>query len=707
MHDNEHDHRQITQTGKGDILLAALEQMLESREKMHGEVIQQRQYLESLVKELYLHDIADEDAEWSEKMLAPLAEVENTIAYFRAARQLANWYKKGHSLQAILGEKVGLKKLAGLGMRLRQRIEEVAQASEDGEGRIDARALNGRFAKTIVEAIRQMNQAGLKVYVDKVGNLHGILFPAQVDTTNGVGKEMKAHTQRAICICSHLDTVNDAGKYDGRLGVLSGIEVAHVLSDLKEYFNLQFPNTNKGALPHLLMVTAFNGEEMYFTGEGVSMPGSAAVAGRSTVEQIHKMTNLKGEVFKDKLVELLRLIQEKQVEGGLQLVNDFAACTTGDGLLECCFDPTDFFTRHTYERHIEQGPVLDEREIPLALVDTVMGIHQEDFTIEGIRAEQGALDINLKLRQLAREFDENMRITVGVMDSSAGYRTPKEVGFALRCQLIGEKNHAGATRYEDRCDAGVAAARLARHFLQTVEDWNAGNGTEYLPLIGGIELLPGTNRNVIPESAAFTLAINSPSIPEALEDNLNYGLRGWIMGNLTLKVKNGGEGIHDFSMEPIGFISASNQIKFSIDLRAASSEAIHIFIKEARVAINEVAVELGLKITSAIQQELMPYHLADSGQVLQLERSFGGSHNPNEAQLEADLLRGTLLQLNVVREFLQLGSLEHFNLFEFVEKHIPPDWKYNVRPFVSGALHDTCNIAGKRESPRVERMTAN
>jgi hypothetical protein len=701
--DSGHDRRQKELTGNGDVIREILAEMLSARQHLYGEVVQLRDKLNDLTTSLHIHEIAGKDADWSEKQLEPLAEVENTIANYRAIRQLAAWHQNGTSLQKVLTEKDSLKKVAGIAMRLRQRIEQLAEVSENEQGEIDARALNGRFFQATLNAIRQMNQAGLTVCLDKAGNLHGLLMPP-TETNGKHSRSFKHQLKNTICTCSHLDTVIGAGKYDGRLGVLSGIEVAHVLNDLQDYFNVQIFRHSTSGLSPTLLISAFIGEEMTFTGEGVSMPGSAAVSGRNSVDEIHRMTNGEGEVFRDRLVEMLEFLKQSQSDGAISLANDLTVVDSPDALLAACHEPTDFFTLHTYERHIEQGPILDRKQIPLAIVDTVMGIHQEDFFIEGIRSEQAALEIVGRLRDLALEAGEDIRITTGIIDGTAEYRFSEEVDFGLRCHLFGEKNHAGATLLEDRRDPAVGAARLALYFLEIVEELNRKEDSALIPLVGDIELFPGANRNVIPESAALTLALKNKNVSDRVRQYIQLTLQALLINKLSGPVKEGGEGIPVCNIEPIQFISPYSRTRLSIDLRTASQTATNDFLKNVRQVTRQAAETHGLKITSSIEQQLPPQQLSESGQVLQLERSYGGSHNPNEAQLEIDLLRGTLLQLEVVRHFFQLENLDGFNLFDFVKKRIPEAWQNVVQPFISGALHDTCNIAERvLEGERVRR----
>jgi hypothetical protein len=108
--------------------------------------------------------------------------------------------------------------------------------------------------------------------------------------------------------------------------------------------------------------------------------------------------------------------------------------------------------------------------------------------------------------------------------------------------------------------------------------------------------------------------------------------------------------------------------------------------------LDGVASACKVQITHQVEQVLPPYQLKDTGQVLQLERSYGGSHNPNETELARDVLRGTFIQLSVTIAFI-LSSQPIINLYQLVHSYLPDRWNNILPGFTSGALHDTCNIS--------------
>jgi len=701
-HDQEAFLKQKFETGKGDVLDELFDNLITAREKGEGSAVELREQLEAQVKSLGIYSKVKADADQAEEQLAPLAEAELIIAYYRALLQLVAWQRKEKSLHLMMQRDLQLEKVQGISKRLRYRLDKLAKASLDDEQRIDARALNEGFVNATLETIDQMNQAGLEVFIDAVGNIHGLLLhEEQKNSIQENLNNLQDITSRSICHCSHIDTVKDGGKYDGRLGVLSGIEIAHILYDLKKYFLLPYPHD---FTTRALMVSSFVGEEMTFTGEGVSMPGSSAVTGQQSPETIYLMNNDQGETYQEKLMEMLYVLAEAKADGKIQFFNAMDPSQTPDDLLQACIDPRYFFTPHTYERHIEQGPVLDTHQIPLVLVDTIMGIHQEDFIFEGERSESHALDFNLYLRKISMEKRfSDLRITVGIMEAMPELSEQVSVSMALRCHLEGEKNHAGATLLKDRRDPGVAAARLAQYFINLIDDHNKIHQTQFKPVIGDIRLLPGTNRNVIPGSASLSLGVMGDAIADEQKEILINQLHAWIIHSLHPRVSAGGEGIFKHSLESIDFMSINRQLRLSIDIRSASQVKTEEFLNEARDFLIKTADQSGLQIDQQVHQMLRPYPLHKSGQVLQIERSYGGSHNPNEAQLDSDLLRGSLLQLQVTEQFLHSDNL-HTNLYEMVHKHLPKAWIDALPRFISGALHDTCNIAGKilEKSPKQE-----
>ena len=105
------------------------------------------------------------------------------------------------------------------GRRLIKNIEDLGKIGLDAQGRRSRTAASDsdKAARDLV--CEWMEEAGMRVAVDKIGNLFGIW-----DSPDNKGEE-------PFMTGSHIDTVINAGKYDGCLGVLAGIEIVRTLKE--------------------------------------------------------------------------------------------------------------------------------------------------------------------------------------------------------------------------------------------------------------------------------------------------------------------------------------------------------------------------------------------------------------------------------------------------------------------------------------------
>jgi len=695
---DDHDRRQLRDTGAAQRMRRLVHDLVAARRDTDVAAVErQRKALTHLVEAEGIAAQIRRDAVRSARHLEPLARVAITMVYHRSLCQLGVTIDEHGELLDFLASPDAHRKLRGLGVRQRRRIDRLAVASEDEAGRIDARALGGPYIECALETIRQMNAARLSVCVDRVGNIHGLRLDEATRRRLRDGRvPVRELLKSSVVLGSHIDTVSDAGRFDGRLGVTAGIEVANVIRDLERHRGVRLVRRDAAVA---LLVTAFVGEEMTFTGQEVSMPGSAAVAGRASVERVHEMRNDEGERFGDRLQIMLRGFREAQGEGTIDLMNEFSGRSDPE-LLDACYDPTEFFTPHSVERHIEQGPILDRAGVPIALVDRIMGIHQEDFDIRGPRAEAAALELDARLRDLAGEAgSEEARVTIGVIEPT-GETVGHASSTALRCVLEGETNHAGATPMADRRDAGVAAGRLVRELGRWVDSYGAGGISV---VVGDVRLEPGTNRNVIPGRASATLDVTGGKLADADVEDLQRTLEGAVAGGLSRAVARSGEGLVASTITPTSFVNVANAARMTLDLRHPEQGTIERLCGRVGEFVREVEGTHGVTIERSVQQRFPPQDIEASGQVLLMERSYGGSHNPNELELTMDLARACVLQLSVLQEVLNRDTIDGVNLVEVVDRHMPRRWQREVRRFVSGALHDTCNIAARAKEASAGR----
>lgn len=197
-----------------------------------------------------------------------------------------------------------------------------------------------------------MGDAGMATRVDTVGNLYG-RYAAASDIEE----------PKTFILGGHLDSVVDAGRYDGILGVLAGIAVVERLR-------------GEGIrLPFAIEVVAFADEEgnRFHT----SFLGSSSVVGRWNPAWL--------DLEDDAGVTLATAIREF---GG-----------DPDAIGGERIDPSTILG--FCEAHIEQGPVLQERDLPVAAVASITGSLRAVVTLTGMAGHAGTVPMALRRDALA------------------------------------------------------------------------------------------------------------------------------------------------------------------------------------------------------------------------------------------------------------------------------------------------------------------
>lgn len=649
---------------------------------------------------LTIPDIVKRDATWSERQLAPLTVLANIAAYHKVLKLMASRLDGEEDPIEWLVNEDYTSALLDIGIRLRDRIERLADVSRNEAGEIDARTLNPQFNEATISLIRQMKDAGMAVYFDQVGNVHGLLSDEATlrqlaDTT--LDREtrfalLQAQASRALGFHSHIDTVANGGKYDGRLGVLSGVEIAHIIHDLKgSSFEIAFDERLK-ICP--VLVSAYINEEMSFT--GVSMPGSAAVAGLAARDDIYRMCNSTGERFGDKLMELVDEMRELQDIGMLALSHELPA--RADELASLP-DPRWFLPKNAIERHCEQANQLMQAHVPLVQAEAIMGIYQEDFYFEGPRAEAAGLAFNRRLRALQEgalqegggipEAYIRSRLTMGLWQAECdAVDVPLDKG--IRFTLTGESNHAGATDLKDRQDAGVGIAKLQADFRDMVARIMQSGEAAVEAIVSDVALVPGKSRNVIPGEAAVTLGLSGAGATVAAWAEIEAGL----LAAAEAMMRNGD--LSGFSYAPVNTTTRYDKLRCSVDLRAPDKAYVAQFLADLDELLAEIAAGFHVSVTStrvltgAPDQEKEPVRLDQSRRVsLLIDQSAGGSHNPFEAERRSVVAAGLIAQFAA---WWELSDRPEQKIYDVLQAIIPDAWQGSLDGFCSGALHDTCNV---------------
>ncbi|XP_044497116.1 allantoate deiminase 2 isoform X3 [Mangifera indica] len=199
-----------------------------------------------------------------------------------------------------------------------------------------------------------MEDAGLRTWVDQMGNVHG--------RTEGMNM-----TSDALLIGSHLDTVVDAGMFDGSLGIISAISALKVLNSTGMLGKLKRP----------VEVIAFSDEE------GVRFQstflGSGAVAGILPVTTL-QTSDKSGVTVQDALKKHSIDIAEESLS-----------------LLK--YDPSSVWGY--IEVHIEQGPVLEYVGFPLGVVKGIAGQTRLKVTVRGSQGHAGTVPMSMRQDPMA------------------------------------------------------------------------------------------------------------------------------------------------------------------------------------------------------------------------------------------------------------------------------------------------------------------
>ncbi|RWE82867.1 MAG: Zn-dependent hydrolase [Mesorhizobium sp.] len=159
-----------------------------------------------------------------------------------------------------------------------------------------------------------------------------------------------------VYVGSHLDTQPTGGKYDGVLGVLSGLEVVRSLNDLGI------------KTKHPIVVTNWTNEEG--ARFAPAMLASGVFAGVHTQDYAYARKDLDGVTFGDELKRIGWVGDEKV---GARKMHAY------------------------FEYHIEQGPILEAQNKQIGVVTHCQGLWWLEFTLTGKEAHTGSTPMNMRV----------------------------------------------------------------------------------------------------------------------------------------------------------------------------------------------------------------------------------------------------------------------------------------------------------------------
>ncbi|MES2999915.1 MAG: 2-oxo-4-hydroxy-4-carboxy-5-ureidoimidazoline decarboxylase [Pseudomonadota bacterium] len=287
-----------------------------------------------------------------------------------------------------------------------ERLAEFSDPEFKEKGQLTVTYLTDAHRNAAGMIAQEMKACGFdEVTMDAVGNVVGVY---------------KAHDakRKTLLTGSHYDTVRNGGKYDGRLGIFTPMACVRELS------------RQKRRLPFNFEVIAFAEEE----GQRykATFLGSGALIGAFNPAWLDQ-----------KDTDGVTMREAMQHAGLPGTVESIAALQR---------DPADYLG--FVEVHIEQGPVLNEIDLPLGIVTSING------------------------------------------------------GVRFLCEVIGMASHAGTTPMNRRRDAASAVAELALF----IEKRAARDGDSVGTI--GIWTVPGGSTNVVPGRCQFTLDLRAPNDPQ-------------------------------------------------------------------------------------------------------------------------------------------------------------------------------------------------
>jgi N-carbamoyl-L-amino-acid hydrolase len=225
--------------------------------------------------------------------------------------------------------------------RLMRRLHQLGDSARAPDGVLSRLALTDQDKAGRELIIGWMEEADLTVSIDAIGNIFGAW-----------GDEIEA---QPLMIGSHIDSVVNAGIYDGCYGVLSGLAVIEALQE----------QGVKPAFP--IVVAAFTNEEG--NRYAPDMMGSLVHAGGLDLEQALNTKGIDGSILGEEL-------QRIGFAGPMPV-----------GTIK---------PRAYLELHIEQGPVLEAEGICIGAVVDLQGISWQEITIKGVANHAGTTPTRLR-----------------------------------------------------------------------------------------------------------------------------------------------------------------------------------------------------------------------------------------------------------------------------------------------------------------------
>jgi allantoate deiminase len=362
--------------------------------------------------------------------------------------------------------------------RIQERIDELASITDEPGG-ITRTFLSPGMLQANQMVAKWMREAGLNTTEDAVGNILG---------------ELPGDPQNPLFVLgSHLDSVRNAGRFDGILGVVLAIEAVDLL------------RTGRVNLPFSLAVVGFSDEE------GVRFQnaylGSKAFCGLITPRDLamHDQDGL-----------TLRQVLERWKEGRFVMPKARYTPERVAGFLEV---------------HIEQGPVLERENLALGVVSAIAGQSRIRLAWTGKASHAGTTPLSLRqdalvgaaafilaVQEAAAKFGD-LVATVGqiAVEPNVSNVVPSRAVHSLDVRHPDDSVRNQACAWLERRAREIARERQLQFEWETLQVTNAKkcDATVSRRLIDAMESVTGSTRQ-LPSGAGHDAAILSRLFPVAM-----------------------------------------------------------------------------------------------------------------------------------------------------------------------------------------------
>jgi allantoate deiminase len=369
--------------------------------------------------------------------------------------------------------------MSGAARKIIQRIEALAGISDE-PGQITRTCASPAMQRANELVAKWMRATGMKTRVDAIGNLIGH-YPAA------------ASGAKILLLGSHLDTVRNAGKFDGPLGVILAIACVENLRQ------------KQVRLPFAVEVIAFADEE------GVRYQsaclGSKVLAG-SFDERDLERKDASGISLRDAIINF----------GG-----------DPSGIKSARLNPKDLLGY--LEAHIEQGPVLEKKNLAVGVVTAIAGQTRARVTFIGRAGHAGTTPMNLRQDALcaAAEFilavekiakqTRGLVATVGKISAlpGAGNVIPGEVQHILDLRHAKDSVRKSSHTALKKMAFALAARRKIQLDGEVVHDAPAVNcSKEFSSLLGEAVLRRQKKLFKLPSGAGHDAGVMAEITPAAM-----------------------------------------------------------------------------------------------------------------------------------------------------------------------------------------------